>query len=105
MKTVISHFNHLLPSKQANPHATMTCLLKTVVLIVVNEKNTGLTIPGLDSPGHKRLCKFAPESMDPLTGDDNDPKTMRLLAARILTLNYEPIFKLYVQSEKTPYMT
>ncbi|KAJ5540860.1 hypothetical protein N7494_005936 [Penicillium frequentans] len=99
MKTVISYFNHLLPSKQANPHATMTCLLKTIVLIVVNEKNTGLTIPGLDSPGHKRLCKFAPESMDPLTGDDNDPKTMSLLAARILTLNYEPIFKLFARKK------
>jgi len=83
----------------------MICLLKTVVLLVVNEKNTGLTIPGKDSPGHKRLCKFAPESMDPLTGDDNDPKTMRLLAAQILTLCYEPIFNMYVRSEEAPHMT
>lgn len=99
MKGTIREFAYLLPPKQAKPHATMICPLNNVPF-AVNERNQGLTIPPKDSPAHKRLCRFAPLALSHLTGDDNDPKMIKLLTARVLVACYEPIFKLYVKREK-----
>ncbi|KAJ6096555.1 hypothetical protein N7486_007301 [Penicillium sp. IBT 16267x] len=98
MKGTIRDFAHLLPPKQAKPHATMICPLENIPF-AVNERNQALAIPPKDSPGHKRLCRFAPLALSHLTGDDNDPKMIKLLTARVLVACYEPVFKLFAEKK------